>query len=128
MLKVLIVDPNPYFIRCLRGMLAGRPDLIVVGEACSAAEARAKAQTLRPDLALVDVRTPGLGSGLYARQLKQWLPAGRIIALTVFDAAPYRAVLAADGVDECLAKETLEGELLPTLARLFPQQVAQGRT
>ncbi|MCX7677339.1 MAG: response regulator [Alteraurantiacibacter sp.] len=128
MVKVLIVDPNPYFIRCLRTMLAARTDLVVVGEASSAAEARAKAQTLRPDLALVDMRTPGLGSGPYARHLKQWLPAGRIIALTVFDAAPYRAVLAADGVDECLAKETLEEELLPAIARLFPQGVINDQT
>ncbi len=83
---------------------------------------------MRPDLALVDVRTPGLGSGPYARHLKQWLPAGRIIALTVFDAAPYRAALTADGADECLAKETLEGELLPAIARLFPQEVTRDRT
>lgn len=128
MIKVLIVDPNPYFIRCLRAMLAGRPDLVVVGEACNAAEARAKAQIVHPDLALVDVRTPGLGNELDARHAKRWPPARKIIALTVFDAAFYRAALAADGADECLAKETLEEELLPAITRLFPQEVTHDQT
>lgn len=124
MLKVLIVDPNPYFIRCLRSMLTGLPGLVVVGEASSAAEGRVKAQTLQPDLVLLDLRTPGLGDGRRIRHLKQWFPAGKIVALTVFDAAPYRAALAADGVDECLAKETLAEDLLPTIVRLFPQEVS----
>ncbi|MCS6845527.1 MAG: response regulator transcription factor [Caldilineales bacterium] len=126
MLKVLLVDPNPYFIRSLRSILSGLPELTVVGEACSLAEGRVKAQTLQPDLVLVDARTPGLADGHRIRHLKQWLPAGKIIVLTVFDAAPYRAALVADGADECLSKETLAEDLLPTIVRLFPQEVSNG--
>ncbi len=59
MTRVLIVDDQPAFRRALRQLLT-RAGLVVGGEAGSIAEAEALVQTVRPDLAVVDVMLPGI--------------------------------------------------------------------
>jgi DNA-binding NarL/FixJ family response regulator len=55
---VLIVDDHPVVREGMRGMLAGEPDIEVVGEAGDGAEAAALAISLHPDVVLMDLRMP----------------------------------------------------------------------
>jgi DNA-binding NarL/FixJ family response regulator len=56
---VLIVDDHPVVREGMRGMLAGEPDIEVVGEAGDGAEAAELASSLQPDVVLMDLRMPG---------------------------------------------------------------------
>jgi two-component system LytT family response regulator len=58
MLSVLLVDDEPPARRRLRTLLLDEPDVAVVGEAGTAAEAVAAVRSSRPDLVLLDVRMP----------------------------------------------------------------------
>src|SRR5918997_1418777 len=58
--RLLIVDDHELARAGLRSMLAGEPDLEVVGEAGNGREALALCARLAPDLILMDVRMPEL--------------------------------------------------------------------
>jgi DNA-binding NarL/FixJ family response regulator len=59
--RLLIVDDDPAFRRLARRLLHGAFE--VVGEAATAAEARASVRAARPEVVLLDVRLPD-GDGL----------------------------------------------------------------
>jgi len=61
-MRVLLVDDERLARAELRRLLAPHPEMEVVGEAVSAADAVAQIVALRPDLLLLDVQMPG-GSG-----------------------------------------------------------------
>jgi two-component system NarL family response regulator len=84
-IRVLIVDDHALFRRGLEMVLEQEPDIEVVGEASDGAEALTKAVDSTPDIVLLDVRMPKR-TGLEAcMEIKQLVPAARIIMLTVSD-------------------------------------------
>lgn len=63
MISVFLVDDHEVVRRGLVDLLSGDPELTVVGEAGSIAEAKARIPAARPDVAVLDVRLPD-GSGI----------------------------------------------------------------
>jgi DNA-binding NarL/FixJ family response regulator len=57
-IRLLLADDQPLLRRGLRALLGAEADLEVVGEAGDGAEVVALARTLRPDVAVMDVRMP----------------------------------------------------------------------
>ena len=84
-IRILIVDDHPVVRDGLRGMLAGEPDLEVVGEASDGGEARAVVGTLRPDVILMDLRMPGMGGAAAIRALAEDGNRARVLVLTTYD-------------------------------------------
>jgi DNA-binding NarL/FixJ family response regulator len=62
-ISVFLVDDHEVVRRGLVDLLSGDPDLTVVGEAGSVAEAMARIPAARPDVAVLDVRLPD-GNGI----------------------------------------------------------------
>jgi len=80
--RILIADDHPIFRDGLRRLLEAEPDLSVVGQAIDAAEAIRLAESLRPDILLLDVAMPAV-SGLDALQrLAEIADGPRVILLT----------------------------------------------
>jgi DNA-binding NarL/FixJ family response regulator len=67
--RVVVADDNPVVLRGLVALLGTDPGIAVVGEAVDGRHAVHLARALRPDLALLDVRMPGLDGIAAARQL-----------------------------------------------------------
>ncbi len=63
MITVFLVDDHEVVRRGLVDLLSGEPELTVVGEAGTVAEAKARIPAARPDVAVLDVRLPD-GSGI----------------------------------------------------------------
>lgn len=96
MVKVFLVDDHEVVRRGLIDLLSADPDLEVVGEAGSVAEALARIPAIQPDVAVLDVRLPD-GSGVeLCRDLLSRLPDLRCLMLTSFtsDEAMLDAILA----------------------------------
>ena len=96
MVKVFLVDDHEVVRRGLIDLLEPDPELEVVGEAGSVAEAMARIPALRPDVAVLDVRLPD-GSGVeLCRDLLSDIPELRCLILTSFtsDEAMLDAILA----------------------------------
>jgi len=99
-IRVLLVDDHPMVRAGLRVFLDAIPDLSIVGEAGTVAEAIEAAQSCAPDVVLMDLRLPD-GSGLDAcREILSQLASTRVLFLTSFadqDAAVSTVLAGASG-------------------------------
>jgi DNA-binding NarL/FixJ family response regulator len=84
-IRLLIVDDHPVVRGGLRGMFAGDPDFEVVGEAGNGAEAVERAEALRADVVLMDLRMPKMGGVEAIRRLRERAPTVRVLVLTTYD-------------------------------------------
>ncbi|MFD7639455.1 response regulator [Kitasatospora sp. NPDC059795] len=85
-IRVLIADDEPLVRSGLAVILGAEPDIDVVGEAESGAQAVALARTLTPDVVLTDVRMPALDGIQAARRiLDTVVPAPRVVVITTFE-------------------------------------------
>ncbi|MEV4310902.1 response regulator transcription factor [Actinocrispum sp. NPDC049592] len=111
MIRVMLVDDHPVVREGLRGMLEAEPDLTVVGEAGSGAEAVALAQAAKPDVILMDLRMPGLDGAGATEKIMAASREIRVIVLTTYesDADILRAVEA--GAAGYLLKDASRTEL-----------------
>lgn len=111
MVKVFLVDDHEVVRRGLVDLLGADPELDVVGEAGSVAEAMARVPAARPDVAVLDVRLPD-GNGIeLCRDLLSRMPDLRCLILTSYtsDEAMLDAILA--GASGYVAKDIKGMEL-----------------
>lgn len=85
MIRLLLVDDQSLFREGLRTLLSLHEDLQVVGEAGNGLEALAAADTLQPDVVLMDLRMPALDGVAATRRLLAAHPTTRVIVVTTFD-------------------------------------------
>jgi DNA-binding NarL/FixJ family response regulator len=81
-LKVLVVDDFEPFRQLVRSIVAGKPELQIVGETSDGLEAVRKAAELKPDLILLDIALPSLNGIGAARQIRKLVPESKIIFLS----------------------------------------------
>jgi two-component system nitrate/nitrite response regulator NarL len=81
--RILLVDDQNLFRRCLAALLASAEDLEVIGEAADGREAVEKARSLRPDLVLMDIHMPVCDGIQATRLIKAEHPEIKVVALTV---------------------------------------------
>ncbi|GHJ38431.1 response regulator transcription factor [Streptomyces sp. TS71-3] len=95
--RVVVADDERMVRSALRAILDAEPDLTVVGEAATGAEAVSAVRELRPDVVLMDVRMPGI-DGIRATEhiLRTLEVPPRIVVVTTFenDAYVYAALRA----------------------------------
>ncbi len=84
-LRVLLADDHPFFRDGMRLFLETTPDIAVVGEAATGQEAVARAETLAPDVVLMDIRMPGLSGIEATRRILAANPAVRVLVVTMFE-------------------------------------------
>jgi DNA-binding NarL/FixJ family response regulator len=84
-IRLLIVDDHPVVRDGLSGIFAGDPDFEVVGQAANGVEAVRRAQELKADVVLMDLRMPEMGGVEAIKQLRQRTPSAHVIVLTTYD-------------------------------------------
>jgi DNA-binding NarL/FixJ family response regulator len=121
--RVLLVDDHPVVREGLRGMINAEDDLAVVGEAGSGAEAVALAESLRPDVILMDLRMPDVDGVTATERILAASPSIRIVVVTTYesDADILRAVEA--GAAGYLLKDASRLELADAV-----RDAARGKT
>jgi DNA-binding NarL/FixJ family response regulator len=118
--RILLVDDSPQFLICISRFLTDRAAYEVVGQALSGDEALRQASLLHPDLVLMDISMPGLNGLEATARLKQQPNPPRVVIMTLFDTAEYRAAAHAVRADDYVAKDSVAERLLPAIAGLFP--------
>lgn len=94
--RVFLLDDHEVVRRGVAALLDAEPDLEVIGEASTAAQALARIPALRPDVAILDVRLPDGDGVSVCREIRSQLPAVACLMLTSFadDDALFDAVMA----------------------------------
>jgi two-component system response regulator DevR len=84
-IRVFLVDDHELVRRGIASFLGSASDLVIVGEAATAAQALARVPAVAPDVVLLDVRLPD-GSGIdVCRELRVRSPGMACIILTAYD-------------------------------------------
>ncbi|MBL6275696.1 response regulator transcription factor [Micromonospora fiedleri] len=83
--RVLLVDDQPLIRAGLRVLIADVPDMEVVGEAGTGAEAVRLTREVVPDVVLMDLRMPGTDGIQATRQIIAAGGPTRVLVLTTFD-------------------------------------------
>jgi DNA-binding NarL/FixJ family response regulator len=111
-IRLLIADDHPVVRDGLSGMFASDPGFEVVGEAADGAEALRLAQTLRPDVILMDLRMPGMdGVTAIGELARRGIPV-RVLVLTTYDTDSYVLPAIEAGATGYLLKDAPRDELL----------------
>ena len=84
-LRVLIADDHPVFRDGLRVLLGSVPDTEVAGQAATGDEAIALAETLQPDVILMDIKMPGVNGIEATRRILYTSPHIGVLVLTMFE-------------------------------------------
>ena len=122
-IRLLVVDDHPVVRAGIVGLLAGEPDLEVVGEAADGAQACDLAAALHPDVVLMDLRMPVMDGTTATERILAATPTVRVVVLTTYetDADILRAVGA--GATGYLLKDTPRDDLVAAV-----RAVAGGET
>ncbi|WP_405539526.1 response regulator transcription factor [Streptomyces sp. NBC_00075] len=84
-IRVLLVDDHPVVRDGLAAMLATQPDLTVVGEATTGAEALHRTASLAPDVVLMDLQMPGMDGTAATAAIRAAHPDVQVLILTTYD-------------------------------------------
>ncbi|WP_033320980.1 response regulator [Streptomyces yerevanensis] len=122
-ITLLIVDDHPVVRDGLRGMFESAPGFTVLGEASNGVEAVTLAQTLDPDVVLMDLRMPG-GNGVEAiAELTRQGARAKILVLTTYDTDSDTLPAIEAGATGYLLKDAPRDELFTAV-----RAAAEGRT
>jgi DNA-binding NarL/FixJ family response regulator len=106
--NILIVDDSPEVRSIVQIFLERDATFTVCGEAGSGLEAIKKAQELKPDLVLLDLRMPGGMNGIEtAIVLRSVLPKAQIVLFSAYAPSFGSTTLAPAGVDLVVPKGSL---------------------
>jgi len=114
-LSVLVVDDHPAFRSSARRLLESE-GYFVVGEAEDGRSALERAESLQPDLVLLDIQLPDIDGFEVARELKQAQSHALVVLISSRDEADYGSAIAESGARGFIPKGELSG---PALARML---------
>ncbi|MBL1096165.1 response regulator [Streptomyces coffeae] len=122
-IRIFLLDDHEVVRRGVRELLASEPDMEVVGEAGTAADALARITATRPDVAVLDVRLPDRSGVEVCREIRSRDESVHCMMLTSFadDEALFDAIMA--GASGYVLKDIRGGELLAAV-----RDVAAGRS
>src|SRR5579862_2356821 len=114
-LRILIADDSKEFSESLREYLELRRGLHVVGNACNGLEAIVLANSLEPNVILMDINMPEMNGIDAARQIKRGHPETKIYFVTVHTENTFKALAKLIPAEGFISKNCLEEGVDETL-------------
>lgn len=121
--RLLVIDDHPLFRKAVLQLVEMTGDFEVVGEASSGPEGLELAQSLQPDLILLDLNMREMNGIEVLKVIKSWGMDTRVVMLTVSDETADLVAALRAGADGYLLKEMEPEELLVKLKQAARGQV-----
>ncbi len=116
--RVMLVDDHPDFRDLMVALLEGQPDLRVVAQAGTMAEARSQAAASSFDVVVLDLGLPdGTGADLIG-ELREASPGGAVLVMSASLHPTNIGKAMREGADEVLDKLASPREVVGTVRRL----------
>ena len=117
-LRLVLADDHEVTRTGFVALLAGHPQLEVVGQACEGQQAVELCRHLLPDIAILDIRMPVLNGLGAARLLQQQLPNIKVVMFTMDDSIEHLEAAIAAGAVGYLLKDASRDEVIDALLRV----------
>jgi two-component system, NarL family, response regulator DesR len=117
MIRILIAEDQGMIRGALASLLGLEPDFEVVAQVARGDEVLAAAQSIRPDVALLDIEMPGATGLEAAEQLARDLPDCRVLILTTFGRPGYLRRAMEGGAAGFVLKDAPATELSSAIRR-----------
>lgn len=125
-IRVLVADDSAPFLEACGRILAGLPQVEVVGTAPDGEQAVSFAAGTRLDLVFMDLQMPRLNGLQATQQIRAGLPGIYVIMITLHDSEELKAASIAAGADRFISKHDLRAALPGVIAQLFPDRFGAG--
>ena len=112
MIKVLLAEDHETVRHGLKLLINRQPDMEVIGEAGDGGAAVERAQTLRPNVAVVDISMPHMNGLAATRAIRAAAPDTAVVALTRHGDDAYVQELLSAGALGYVLKQSPPGELV----------------
>lgn len=114
-IRIVLAEDHSLMRKGTLRILEQYPDLIVVGEAGDGQQALELIESLRPDVAILDIRMPKLSGIEVVRRMKNCCPDTKALMLTAYDDDDYILALIVAGASGYLLKTAHEEELIDSI-------------
>ena len=114
-IKILLADDHTLVREGIVAFLKLCDDIEVVGEASDGLEAIKAANSLRPDIIIMDINMPKLGGLEATVEIKKMDPGIKILVLTQYDDKEYISRFLKAGVSGYLLKKAVGNELITAI-------------
>lgn len=114
-IRVLLADDHAVLRAGLKALLAGEPDMEVIGEAENGEEAVRKTQELQPDVVVLDIALPRLNGLDVMRQLRTLDLRSKILVLTMHAEEQYLLRVLRAGGSGYLLKASADTALMEAI-------------
>jgi len=121
-IRVLLVEDHRMVREALREVLMKVQDIEVVGEAGDAQDALAQAQSLAPDVIVLDIRLPDLNGIELAARLRDSGSTAKIVALSAFSDKRFVTEMLRSGASGYVTKSAAGSELVRAIRAIADGQ------
>lgn len=111
-IRIVIADDHPLFRKGMRTLLAGVPEVTLIGEAENGDEAVALTTDFQPDIVLMDLQMPGRSGVQATRDILDICPMTKILVVTLFDDDDSVFLALRAGAHGYVLKDTDEEEMI----------------
>ena len=122
-IRILLADDHRMVRQGFKLILQGQEDMAVIGETGNGREAVELAQSLKPDVVVMDVTMPELNGIEATRRIRETQPFVRVLALSVHRDDVYVREIVRAGAEGYILKESADSELIAAV-----RAVAQGNS
>lgn len=121
-LRILLAEDHAMMREGIKLLIDAQPDMEVISETDNGSVAVRQAQSLLPDVALIEIFMPGAGGVQATKKLKKACPQVKVLALTRYRSLTYLRQLMSAGAYGYVLKQSPSAELMRAL-----RAVAGGR-
>ena len=122
-IRLVLVDDHEVVRTGLRMLLEHQPDMEIVGEASTGAEALEQAAQLQPDVIVMDITLPDISGIEATRQIKRAQPNSAIVALTIHEDEQYFFEMLQAGAAGYVPKRAASEDLISAIRAAYNQEI-----